>query len=94
MLPDERDYTKALSLSRLAYDLESLVSPMLAAALLTVISFHSLFAGTVLGFLASAALVSPVACPARSPRSARHLGRLTRGSRSTSRRRGCAGCWR
>ena len=39
------------SLSRLAYDLESLISPMLAAALLTVISFHSLFAGTVLGFL-------------------------------------------
>src|SRR5215212_11945668 len=39
MLPDEKDYTRALSLSRLAYDLESLLSPMLAAALLTVISF-------------------------------------------------------
>ena len=50
ILPDEEDYTKALSLSRLAYDLESLISPMLAAALLTVISFHNLFAGTVLGF--------------------------------------------
>ena len=36
ILPDEEDYTKALSLSRLAYDLESLISPMLAAALLTV----------------------------------------------------------
>ncbi|MDU2611883.1 MAG: MFS transporter, partial [Pseudomonas aeruginosa] len=45
ILPDEEDYTKALSLSRLAYDLESLISPMLAAALLTVISFHNLFAG-------------------------------------------------
>lgn len=56
VLPEEKDYTRALSLSRLAYDLESLVSPMLAAALLTVISFHSLFAGTVFGFLASAAL--------------------------------------
>ena len=32
ILPDERDYTRALSLSRLAYDMESLVSPMLAAA--------------------------------------------------------------
>ena len=32
VLPDEKDYTRALSLSRLAYDLESLVSPMLAAA--------------------------------------------------------------
>ncbi|EMB4355599.1 MFS transporter, partial [Pseudomonas aeruginosa] len=29
ILPDEEDYTKALSLSRLAYDLESLISPML-----------------------------------------------------------------
>ena len=60
ILPDEEDYTKALSLSRLAYDLESLISPMLAAALLTVISFHNLFAGTVLGFLVSAALVVSV----------------------------------
>lgn len=63
VLPDERDYTRALSLSRLAYDLESLVSPMLAAALLTLISFHSLFAGTVVGFLASAALVVSVVLP-------------------------------
>ena len=38
VLPDEAEYTRALSLSRLAYDLESLVSPMLAAALLTVVS--------------------------------------------------------
>ncbi len=50
VLPDEKEYTRALSLSRLAYDLESLVSPMLAALLLTVISFHSLFGGTVIGF--------------------------------------------
>ncbi|MDP1465741.1 MFS transporter, partial [Klebsiella pneumoniae] len=35
ILPDEDDYTRALSLSRLAYDLESVASPMLAAALLT-----------------------------------------------------------
>ena len=55
ILPDEEDYTKALSLSRLAYDLESLISPMLAAALLTVISFHNLFVGTMLCFLVSAA---------------------------------------
>lgn len=63
VLPDERDYTRALSLSRLAYDLESLLSPMIAAALLTVISFHGLFAGTALGFVASAALVISVILP-------------------------------
>ena len=60
ILPDEQDYTKALSLSRLAYDLESVLSPMLAAALLTIVSFHSLFFGTVVGFLASATLVISV----------------------------------
>ena len=38
VLPDERQYTRALSLSRLAYDLESLISPALAAALLSVLS--------------------------------------------------------
>jgi H+ antiporter protein len=63
ILPRESEYTRALSLSRLAYDLESLLSPMLAAALLTVIGFHWLFVGTVLGFLASAALVLSVQVP-------------------------------
>lgn len=63
VLSEEKDYTRALSLSRLAYDMESLVSPMLAAALLTVISFHWLFGGTVIGFLASAVLVVSVRLP-------------------------------
>lgn len=82
ILPDEKAYTRALSLSRLAYDLESVVSPMLAAALLSFITFHSLFAGTVIGFLASAALVVSVALP--SPKPARPRGiydRTTRGIR-------------
>jgi predicted MFS family arabinose efflux permease len=63
VLPDEGDYTRALSLSRLAYDLENLLSPALAAALLTVISFNALFAGTVIGFLFSALLVLSVQLP-------------------------------
>ncbi|ANP52680.1 MFS family permease [Streptomyces griseochromogenes] len=62
-LPAERDYTQALSLSRLAYDLESLFSPALAAALLSVITYNWLFLGTVAGFLASAALVVSVVLP-------------------------------
>lgn len=65
ILPDEEEYTNALSLSRLAYDLESLLSPMLAALLLTVISFHWLFAGTSVGFLVSALLVMTSALPHR-----------------------------
>ncbi|MFG2328016.1 MFS transporter [Streptomyces sp. NPDC048604] len=63
VLPDERDYTRALSLSRLAYDLESLLSPALAAALLTVVPYPWLFAGTTAGFLGSAALVVTTALP-------------------------------
>jgi H+ antiporter protein len=80
VLPEEKDYTRALSLSRLAYDLESLISPMLAAALLTVISFHSLFAGTVFGFLASAALVVSVTLPNHPAKERRSIyERTTRG---------------
>jgi MFS family permease len=82
VLPDEQEYTKALSLSRMAYDLESLLSPMLAAALLGVMSFHALFAGTVLGFLASALLVASVTLP--GPAAAERRGfydRTTRGLR-------------
>lgn len=82
VLSDEGDYTRALSLSRLAYDMESLISPMLAAALLTVVSFHSLFAGTVVGFLASAALVVSVVLPSPAPAAPRGIyDRTTRGLR-------------
>lgn len=83
VLPDERDYTKALSLSRLAVDMESLLSPALAGLLLLVMSFHWLFAGTVFGFLISALLISNAALPRRI-RSAenRSFGdRVTRGMR-------------
>lgn len=82
VLPDEKQYTRALSLSRLAYDLESLVSPMLAAALLTVISYHNLFVGTVVGFLVSAALVVSVVLPSPKPSIPRGIyDRTTRGIR-------------
>jgi MFS family permease len=63
ILPDEKAYTSALSLSRIAHDMESLLSPAIAAALLTVINFHALFAGTAIGFLLSAGLVLSVALP-------------------------------
>lgn len=82
VLPDEGEYTQALSLSRLASDMEALVSPMLAAVLLTVISFHRLFLGTVVGFLVSAALVIASRFPpVDAPPPARFRDRLTRGAR-------------
>ncbi|MBR7559719.1 MFS transporter, partial [Mycobacterium tuberculosis] len=40
LLSDEAEYTKALSLSRLAADLESVASPVVAALLLAVISYN------------------------------------------------------
>ena len=93
MLPEEKDYTRALSLSRLAYDLESLLSPTLAAALLTVIGFHWLFGGTVVGFLASAALVLSVRAAAAQAGGAhrRPLRQDHAGTRSTSPPHACAG---
>lgn len=82
ILPDENEYTRALSLSRLAYDLESVMSPMLAAALLSVVSFHGLFGGTVIGFLVSAMLVVSVSLPeAPQPESKGIYDRTTRGIR-------------
>lgn len=83
VLPDEGEYTRALSLSRLAYDLESLVSPILATVLLKVISYHDLFVGTVLGFLASAILVMISRFPKiGTPPPAGFIDRLTRGVRA------------
>ena len=63
VLPDDRDYTKALSLSRLAYDMEALVSPAAAALLLTALSYDNLFLGTVAGFLFSALMVAGTDLP-------------------------------
>ena len=62
-LPDEADYTKARSLSRLAADLESVASPVLAAVLLAFISYNNLFVGTALGFVVSALFVVGASLP-------------------------------
>jgi MFS family permease len=82
VLPDETQYTHALSLSRMAYDLEALISPLVAAALLTVLSYNNLFVGTFLGFVGSAVLVFATTFPrmAQAPPT-RFVKRLTRGAR-------------
>lgn len=73
VLKDEDDYTNALSLLRLAEDLEQLASPMIAAALLTVVSFPVLFVGTVFGFVTSALLVVTARLPGRARGEAGHF---------------------
>ena len=95
VLPEEDRYTRALSLSRLAYDLENIISPALAAVLLAVMSYNALFLGTVAGFVASALLVVSVVLP--SPKATEPRGvydRTTRGIRiylATPRLRGMLG---
>ena len=82
VLKDEGDYTNALSLLRMAEDLEQLASPMLAALLLTVVSFPVLFAGTVAGFVASALLVVTARLPSRAAAgSGRFWSDVTKGIR-------------
>ncbi|WP_244652225.1 hypothetical protein [Glutamicibacter sp. FBE19] len=69
-----------LSLSRLAYDMESLISPLLATLLLAATSYHSLFLGTVLGFSCSAVLVSVTEFPeSMAPGNTKFFHRFTGG---------------
>ncbi|MEZ2188684.1 MFS transporter [Corynebacterium sp. CCM 9204] len=65
VLPDEDDYTNALSLSRMAYDVEQITSPAVAALLLIVMSYHNLFIGTAMGFFVSALMVIGTKLPVR-----------------------------
>lgn len=75
VLPHEKDYTRALALSRLAYDLETLLSPLLAAALLAVVSSSTLFFARPAVFSHPRCLSFPCACRRRrghrSPRPSR-----------------------
>jgi MFS family permease len=95
VLPDEREYTRALTLSRIAYDLESLASPILAGALLAFLSFHELFFGMVAGFAVSAFFLLSMTFPALGDSTRRGIyDRTTRGMRiyfRTPRLRGLLG---
>ena len=57
ILPDEDQYTKALSYSRLAYDLENLLSPAFAGIALLFFTYTGLFAANSIAFLISAGLI-------------------------------------
>ncbi len=82
ILTDEREYTKALSLSRLASDLESVGSPVIAAVLLAFMAYSDLFAGTAIGFFLSALMVLSAALPTtRSVQQRSFAQRLTVGFR-------------
>ncbi|WP_280365849.1 MFS transporter [Nocardia wallacei] len=83
VLVGQEDYTRGLSLSRLAYDLESLLSPAVAAAVLAVAGYHVLFVGTAAGFVVSAVLVirARLPRPVAADDSGALTDRITRGAR-------------
>jgi MFS family permease len=83
VLDDEPTYARALSLSRLAYELEGLASPALAAAMLAFVSYDALFAANGVAFLCSAALVVSTSLPERrsAPPAESWSARLTCGIR-------------
>ncbi|MDX1801034.1 MAG: MFS transporter [Marinobacter sp.] len=66
IIRNREQYVRALSLSRLAYDLENLLSPMAAAVLITLMTFNTLFLINGLAFLASAVLVVTAKLPGRA----------------------------
>ncbi|MDQ8044594.1 MAG: MFS transporter [Patulibacter sp.] len=76
VLPDERDYTRALSFSRVAYDLADLLSPVAAAGLLVVMRYHGLFVVDAASFLVSAALLVSIRLP--EPEAGRRVSERTR----------------
>jgi len=57
ILEDDVMYGKALSYSRLAYDLENLLSPTFAAIALFYFSYTGLFVGNSIAFVISAAII-------------------------------------
>lgn len=67
IVPDQDDYTRALSASQVAYTMESLLSPVLAAIALSFLTFNWLFLGTSIGFVASAAFVLSTRIPNAQP---------------------------
>ena len=84
VLPDQRDYTKALSMFRVAYDMENVLSPSFAALLLMVWTFDELFVVNAVAFLVSALLILVTRMPtaAASDRSAAVIPNLLFGVRS------------
>lgn len=82
IVTDESDYTRALSASQVAYTMESLLSPVLAALALTFMSFSWLFIGTSAGFVVSAFLVLSTTIPnARASARADAWDRISSGIR-------------
>ncbi len=76
VVPGERPYTRALAMSRLAYDLENLLSPLLAGLALLFVSYSGLFIANSVAFIISAILIGATRLPVR--RSIERIGGIGR----------------
>lgn len=82
LLANQADYTKSLARSRIASELESSISPLLAAGLLLVLEARGMFAACAAMLLVSAWLVGRMRIPDAVPDGMRRpLGGLLRGPR-------------
>ena len=82
LLARREDYTVSLARSRIASELETSLSPLLAAGLLLILSSQDVFVAMALVFLLSAWLVGRTAMPGRLARaSGRVFARILRGPR-------------
>lgn len=81
LLPDDDTYSKALAYSRIAYTLESVTSPVLAAAVLQLAPAEDLFLLAALAFLGSIVALLATRFPSLTQvvRSGSFLKRATRG---------------
>ncbi|WP_239994039.1 MFS transporter [Photobacterium phosphoreum] len=95
VLPNKHQYATALSLSRMAYDLEQIISPILVALLLTVIQFKLLFTLDAATFIISAGLILCCRLPKRTPTIATKftLTSLTQGINNYLRRPSLKALW-
>lgn len=94
LLPDEEDYARAVAKSKIAYDVEGLVSPLVVAAVLAVVDVRQVFLLAALLLAASAMLLLRARFPAPSGagpgRFGSHLGHVRRLSTAPDLRGGLA----
>nr|WP_275982183.1 MFS transporter [Frigidibacter sp. ROC022] len=83
VLPEEESYTKALAWSRIAYTMEAVLSPVIAAAVLNVVTGEALFLAAALAFLGSVLALLSIRFPARGETAVKgpFLTRALRGMR-------------
>lgn len=66
ILPEEETYTKALAWSRIAYTLEAVLSPVIAAIVLNLVTGEALFYAAALAFLGSVLVLLATHFPPRA----------------------------